>query len=210
MTFILWPPGTIYDLVFTGDASCEFWFCKEKINNNYNYNTELHFRQTDTDVLFTWYLHQVYIVLPSKHTLNFKHLSTSTSNSTKTVHTVSWIAMWHRKLKVKCTLVQALRLCTGRTAHSGSSGIALPFHDHGSRRGWGVSFMPRPLFTPGKDPVPIVQEAGWAPGTESVAPTRIRSPDRPARSQSIYRLSYPARMWHRGKIIFPDNSQYII
>ena len=24
--------------------------------------------------------------------------------------------------------------------------------------------MPRPLFTPGKDPVPIVQEAGWAPG----------------------------------------------
>jgi len=22
----------------------------------------------------------------------------------------------------------------------------------------------RPLFTPGKDPVPIVQEAGWAPG----------------------------------------------
>ena len=24
--------------------------------------------------------------------------------------------------------------------------------------------MPRPLFTPGKDPVPIVQEAGLAPG----------------------------------------------
>ena len=24
--------------------------------------------------------------------------------------------------------------------------------------------MPQPLFTPGKDPVPIVQEAGWAPG----------------------------------------------
>ena len=24
--------------------------------------------------------------------------------------------------------------------------------------------MPRPLFAPGKDPVPIVQEAGWAPG----------------------------------------------
>jgi len=24
--------------------------------------------------------------------------------------------------------------------------------------------MPRPLFTTGKDPVPIVQEAGWAPG----------------------------------------------
>ena len=24
--------------------------------------------------------------------------------------------------------------------------------------------MPRPLFTPGKDPVPILQEAGWTPG----------------------------------------------
>jgi hypothetical protein len=60
-----------------------------------------------------------------------------------------------------------------------------------------VSVTPRPLSTPGKDPVPIVQEAGWAPGSvwtcaENLAPTRIRSPDRPARSQSLYRLSYPA------------------
>ena len=58
--------------------------------------------------------------------------------------------------KVKCTLVQALRLCTGRTAHRGSRGIALLFHDHSTRRGLGVSVTPRPLFTPGKDPVPIV------------------------------------------------------
>ena len=39
------------------------------------------------------------------------------------------------KVKVKVTVVQALRLCTGRTAHRGSRGIALPFHDHGTRRG---------------------------------------------------------------------------
>ena len=55
----------------------------------------------------------------------------------------------------------------------------------------------RSLFTPGKDPVPIVQEAGWAPGpvwtgAENLASTGIQSPDRPARSQSLYRLSYPA------------------
>jgi len=37
--------------------------------------------------------------------------------------------------KVKCTLVQALRFRTGRTDHRGSRGIALPFHDHGTRRG---------------------------------------------------------------------------
>jgi len=98
-------------------------------------------------------------------------------------------------VKVKVTLVQALRLCTGRTAHRGSRGIALLFHDHGTRRGWGVSVTPRPLFTPRKDPVPIVQKAGCAPeqvwtGAENLAPTGIRSPDRPARSQSLYRLRY--------------------
>ena len=37
--------------------------------------------------------------------------------------------------KVKCTLAQALRLCTGRRAQRGSRGIALPFHVHGTRRG---------------------------------------------------------------------------
>ena len=39
------------------------------------------------------------------------------------------------KVEVKVTLVQALRLCTGRMAYRGSRGIALPFHDHGTRRG---------------------------------------------------------------------------
>jgi len=39
------------------------------------------------------------------------------------------------KVKVKVTLVQALRLCTGLTTHRGSRGIALLFHDHGMRRG---------------------------------------------------------------------------
>jgi len=39
-----------------------------------------------------------------------------------------------QKKIVKCALVQALRLCTGRTAHRGSRGIALLFLDHGTRR----------------------------------------------------------------------------
>ena len=50
--------------------------------------------------------------------------------------------------------------------------------------------------TPGKDPVPIVQEAGWAPGPVLTGgksrPNRDSISDRPARSQSLYRLSYPA------------------
>jgi len=43
---------------------------------------------------------------------------------------------------LQCTLVQALRLCTGRTAHRGSRGIALPFHDHGTGRGEGSASSP--------------------------------------------------------------------
>jgi len=39
--------------------------------------------------------------------------------------------------------------------------------------------------------------AGWAPGpvwtgAENLAPTGIRYPDRPARSESLYQLSYPS------------------
>ena len=47
---------------------------------------------------------------------------------------------------------------------------------------------------PGKDPVPIVQEVGWAPGpvwtgAGNFAPTGTRSSNRPARSKPLYRLS---------------------
>ena len=75
-------------------------------------------------------------------------------------------------------------------------GIALLFHDRGARRGWVVSSTPRPHFTPGKDPVPIVQEAGWDPGPVwkggKSCPQGDSIPDRPASSQSLYRLSYSA------------------
>ena len=98
------------------------------------------------------------------------------------------------------THVQALRLCTARTAHRGSRGIALSFHDHGARRGWGVSVMPRTLFTPGKDPIYIVQKTGWVPGpvwtgAENLASTGFRSPDRPARSTVAIPTELPGPHW---------------
>ena len=60
--------------------------------------------------------------------------------------------------------------------------------------GWLTSRPGR--FTPETNPVPTVQEAGWAPGplrtgAKNLAPTGCRSPDRPARSELLYRLSYP-------------------
>jgi hypothetical protein len=49
-------------------------------------------------------------------------------------------------------------------------------------------------LSPGKDPAPVIQEAGWASrpvwtGAENLAPTGIRFPDRSARSELLYRLS---------------------
>ena len=54
---------------------------------------------------------------------------------------------------------------------------------------------------PGKDPVPIVQEAGWATGpvwtgVENLAPTGTRSPDHPACGQSLYWLRYLAHKFN--------------
>ena len=52
---------------------------------------------------------------------------------------------------------------------------------------------------PGKDPVPIVQEAGWAPGpvrtgAENVAPPGFDPrTDQPV-AHSLYRLRYPVQV----------------
>ena len=67
-------------------------------------------------------------------------------------------------------------------------------------REWSAA-RPGRTLPPGKDPVPILQEAGWATrpvwtGGKS-RPQWDSIPDRPARSQSLYRLSYPAR-WNEG------------
>ena len=95
--------------------------------------------------------------------------------------------------KVKCSRYRAG--CAQRVGR----GIALLFHDRDTRSGWVVSSTPRPYFTHGEDPVPIGQEAGWAPGPVWTGgksrPTGILSPDLPAHNQSLYRLSYRAHLY---------------
>ena len=95
-----------------------------------------------------------------------------------------------------CTLIQALRLCTGRTAYRGSRGVALLLLDHATWKGWEVSVTPWPLFTPMKRPGthctggwvgPRVDLDRWVISCR----TGTRSRDRSARRQSLYRLSYP-------------------
>ena len=97
---------------------------------------------------------------------------------------------WHTNFVVKVKVKVTFSLEQATKAQRGSRRIAL---DGG---GWST---PRPgSFAPRKDPVRIAQEAGWAPGpvwtgAENLAHTGIRSPDRPARSQSLYRIRYPGR-----------------
>ena len=106
---------------------------------------------------------------------------------------------------VKFTLEQTMK------AQRGGRGIALHFLHLGTR--WGGWSTPRPgRFTPGKDPVPIVQEAGWAPGPvwkdgENHTPTGTRSPDRPAHSESLYWLSYPGPLVKYARKYIIDHVQ---
>ena len=63
---------------------------------------------------------------------------------------------------------------------------------------WGQPRAPA-ASTLGKDPVPTLQETGWTPGPVWTGgrsrPQRDSIPDRPAHSQSIYRLSYPVHIF---------------
>jgi hypothetical protein len=90
--------------------------------------------------------------------------------------------------KVKLTLELSMK------AQIGSRSTALPSLTSAlDRGGWLTSRSGR--FTPGNDPVHTVQEAGLASGivltgTKNPATTGIQSADRPARSESLYRLRH--------------------
>jgi len=84
------------------------------------------------------------VITPTPYSTHFRVGNIATTKYCQDVITAKYTAYSKllgikRKLltmkgKVKCTDVQALRLCTGCTAHRGSKGIALPFLDHGTRR----------------------------------------------------------------------------
>jgi hypothetical protein len=69
-----------------------------------------------------------------------------------------------------------------------------------------------------RDPVTILQEAGWTPGpvwtgAENLPPphpTGIRSPDRAARRASLYRLSYPSPNYGGNDDDDDDDMLYLI
>jgi hypothetical protein len=67
----------------------------------------------------------------------------------------------------------------------------------------------------GRDPIPILQEVGWAPGpvwtgAENLTPTGIRSFYRPVCSESLYRLRYPGLFSSNIVIILYLFNEFII
>jgi len=90
-----------------------------------------------------------------------------------------------------------MRLCTSHMAHRGSTGIALLVHNHGTRRSEGSGSRPGCSLPPGKTRYPLYRRLGGHQGQSGQVqkispPTRIRSLDRPAHSQSLYWLCYLA------------------
>jgi len=74
-----------------------------------------------------------------------------------------WLVL-RKNVKVKCTVVQALWLCTGRTAHRGSRGVALLFLDHGTRGCEGSASRPGRSLPPGKTRYPLYRKLGGPQG----------------------------------------------
>jgi len=70
-------------------------------------------------------------------------------------------ALWRKShfkvIKVKFSIEQATKTQRG-------VGLWLYAFFNGGRWGWVVNATPRPLYPRERDPVPLVREAGWAPG----------------------------------------------
>ena len=72
--------------------------------------------------------------------------------------------------------------------------------------GEGSASRPGHFLPPRKEPVPIVQDAGWAPGPVWTGgkprPTGIRSPDRPARRSVTIPTELPGPRFESTFIIY--------
>ena len=119
-----------------------------------------------------------------------------------------WITLYiYIYIKLKFTLERVTK------TQRGSRGIAPLFFNLGAR--WGGWSAPRPgRFTSWKDPIPIVQLAGWTSepvwtGAENLVATGIRSSDRPVRSESLYRLSYPGYLYIYISTVIPRLTKII-
>ena len=97
------------------------------------------------------------------------------------------------KEKVNFTLEEATKV------QRWSRSIALFFLYPRREMGWEVNATPRPLYPLGRPVTHCI--GGWLgtvwTGAGNLAPTGIRSPDRPARNESLQRLRYPCPQYKK-------------
>ena len=79
---------------------------------------------------------------------------------------------------------------------------------------WVVNATPWLLYLQVKDPVHVVQEAGWATGpvwtgAENLAPIRIRSLDHPAHSNLLSWLHYPTLLVSKPLVTHHTQSAHL-
>jgi hypothetical protein len=132
-------------------------------------------------------------------------------------HTVTHNLLASSKIASQLTILTGEGRVYLITGHQGPrGGVALLFPNLGARRGCVVSTMPRPLYLRERPGTHCTE--GWVgPGpvwtcVKNLAPTGIRSPDRPARSQSLHRLSYPAHilLYYRYENIKKSHNYFIV
>ena len=101
-----------------------------------------------------------------------------------------------KNMKVKCTLVQALKFCRGLRPIGGIEVYLHSFFTTALEGGEGSASRHGRNLRPGKTRYPFYKRLGGPQGrcgrAVNLVPTGIRSPDRAARSQSLYRLNYRA------------------
>jgi hypothetical protein len=95
-------------------------------------------------------------------------------NTTFLKKTVRWYSVFCRVSRVKFTLEQATK------AHRESRSIALPFLDHGTRRGEGSESRPGRSLLPGKNQYPLYKRLGGPQGqsehVRKISPHRYSIP----------------------------------
>jgi hypothetical protein len=106
--------------------------------------------------------------------------------------TINGVFLWERhKRWVHCVVKVKVPRNRPEGPEEEGRGIALLFPDLGARRGWLASTTPRPIYPRERPGTQCT--GGWVGSRtceKNLVPIGIRFPDRPARKQSLYRLSY--------------------
>jgi hypothetical protein len=116
--------------------------------------------------------------------------------------------------KVKYTLYRHWGSVQAERPIEGGEVYLYPFMTAALEGGEGSASHPGRSLSPGKTQYPLYRRLGgpqgWSGQVRKISPQKgFRSPDRPARSQSLYRLRYPARRFgYKGHGNFPKRIIY--